>query len=170
MKTFIAQGRTNFVDDNNVFVGFNDSRECCEYVGHQLSPLKEFAYDSNGIVLVIPESNAEGYNFDTSFYETSTGEISIFRLVKENSPDLFLILYNICGDGGFYSHGFTFGDSNGQLFYNGEIGESFASDVQETEIKVVPKEPSYSLPLDSNFIENHKSKVDWTEMAKYQNL
>jgi len=84
----------NFVDDNNVFVGYDYSQCCCEQFGYELNPELE---------------NYDGYNFDTSYCESvdynneeDTAAIQ-FKLVKDNKS-IFLTLYN-CHNG-YYAHGF----------------------------------------------------------------
>ena len=106
MKIFERDGKINFVDDNNVFVGFDYSQSCCEYFGWSLT--KEFPTDfwkgENGI-------NPDGYRFDREYFkdevpglDVDAGGVVVFRLVKEEDQ-IFLMLWN--SHNGYYGHGFS---------------------------------------------------------------
>ena len=106
MKIFERDGKINFVDDNNVFVGFDYSQDCCEYFGWSLT--REFPIDfwkgENGI-------NPDGYRFDREYFknevpgmDVDAGGAVVFRLVKEEDQ-IFLTLWN-CHNG-YYRHGFS---------------------------------------------------------------
>ena len=69
MKIFIKDGKTNFVDDNNVFVGWDDqSICCCEYAGwfFSYSSCENAWREWHDKDMVKPEK-LEGYCFDTEF-------------------------------------------------------------------------------------------------------
>ena len=94
----------NFVDDNNVFVGFDYSQSCCESFGYSLT--REFPTriddGENGI-------DPEGFQFDTNYFtedvpiDTDCGGAAVFRLEKEGE-EIFLMIWNI--HNGYYGHGF----------------------------------------------------------------
>jgi hypothetical protein len=103
-------GRVNFVDENNVFVGYEMNEICCEDFGWFIDNKKTY---------LIPEKkewdirkDVDGYIFDTSFFEREedikrTGStIIIFRLINGNE-EKFLHLFNV--QNGYYDHGFEFG-------------------------------------------------------------
>lgn len=106
MKTFERNYKINFVDDNNVLVGFDNDQSCCENFGHFLSRKIPTSIDEGG-----EDLDAEGFNFDTSFFQQKPldeeypdeGGMVIFRLTKADE-EIFLTLYN--SHNGFYSHGF----------------------------------------------------------------
>jgi len=106
MKIFQTDYKINFVDDNNVFVGFDNEQYCCENFGWFFSDKPE-----NGDVEGI-KPNLEGYNFDTEYFHShwsehfEEGGIVAFRLVNESNDELFLHLYN--HHNGYYGHGFVF--------------------------------------------------------------
>ena len=117
MKIFEQKGKINFVDDNNVFVGYDFEQCCCESFGYFFTKhntpesLKQGWFDEGNVSKrsekSINEEDLEGYNFDTSFYEVDddgrgTG-MAIFRLTKDDEQ-VFLVLGN-CHNG-YYSHGF----------------------------------------------------------------
>jgi hypothetical protein len=110
-----AEGRfshkaINFVDENNVLVGFDMSQDCCEsfgwYIRTEPTPyVRDLSNTENS------PPNIEAYNFDPEYCEEiesssldAGGEV-VFRLTADNLPDLFLHLYN--SHNGYYSHGFT---------------------------------------------------------------
>lgn len=101
MKIFDRDGKYNFVDTNNVFVGYDSYQCCCEDFGYVLCfKLPDNLYNAEKL----PDSAAEGYVFDPDYFE-SRDDYVVFRLVQDNHPEIFLILYNF--HNGYYSHGFT---------------------------------------------------------------
>lgn len=121
MKYFKADINTwgekiNFVDENNVLVGYDYSGQCCENfgwcIGEKISMnLKDALFDDSKTDPYIDEQ-LKDWTFDTKFFkeiqeEESYNDIrfAIFRLVK-GDQERFLHLYNI--HNGYYSHGFEF--------------------------------------------------------------
>lgn len=115
MKIFERDGKYNFVDDNNVFVGFDASQSCCEQFGFGLTFFKPDerirAYGENAIFHPIPHDTFDltKFAFNTEFFETFTSEnsegtIAVFRLIDDNHNQIFLHLYNF--HNGYYAHGF----------------------------------------------------------------
>lgn len=113
MKVFTPEDSNwhslNFVDDNNVIVGYDYLGQCCENFGYWISPISN---DKNDLSENSDDFDLEGYNFDPEYHKEYFGgeyepnnEIE-FRLVKEGQSDLFLVLYNY--HNGYYSHGFEF--------------------------------------------------------------
>ena len=106
MKTFERDGKINFVDDNNVIVGFDNEGQCCESFGHFLSRKIPSAIDEGAENL-----DTEDFNFDTEFFKEvkptidsyNETEMAVFRLQKGNE-EMFLTLHNT--HNGYYSHGF----------------------------------------------------------------
>ncbi len=106
--------RVNFVDSNNVFVGYEMYQQCCESATWCIST----NIDGSEPVLSAPddpeeskEFEVEDYCFDPDFfYQTEDNErwdyYSAFKLISHGKPDFFLILSN--SHNGYYSHGFTF--------------------------------------------------------------
>lgn len=110
MKEFIRDGKYNFVDDNNVFVGFDSTQDCCEHFGWSLDyerKIDSIPGINNGI-------NPDGYQFDISFYEKGHVHpedenpmfVAFFRLKKPGFQDIYLSLWN--QHNGYYAHGFNF--------------------------------------------------------------
>lgn len=115
MKIFERDGKINFVDDNNVLVGFDYSQCCCENFGYALTreiPAGEAESDK-------PEIDPDGYQFDRDFFQEGSPESQwdeggrvTFRLEKEGAS-LFLTLYN--SHNGYYGHGFEMTCGNERL-------------------------------------------------------
>lgn len=114
--------KVNFVDENNVFVGYDMEQDCCEEAGWFIAEGR--ATSSEDIEADNPTPDVESYSFDPEYYEELTvmrGEecnIAVFRLVRDDKPDLFLHLYNT--HNGYYSHGFEM-KVDGALTRNGSI-------------------------------------------------
>jgi hypothetical protein len=112
MRIFNVDGKTNFVDDNNVFVGFDKEGICCEKFGYALT---EYIPDNmDNLHSDLKESYFEGYNFDRSFIKDlphpeyfEEGGAKCFRLEKDGE-EAYLTIYNY--HNGYYSHGFEFVD------------------------------------------------------------
>jgi hypothetical protein len=108
------RGKTNFVDKNNVVVGFDTNQNCCEDFGWYISESEDFdtAKDSN-----LGDVNyCHDYVFDKSYRGVGDG---LFRLTAEGQPDLFLHLYN--HHNGYYAHGFDMTDSDGTQISSGSL-------------------------------------------------
>ena len=107
--------KVNFIDDNNVFVGYDMGQCCCEHAEW---------FIAESVLTKMPtlrcnKDEVEGYNFDIEYFQESkvldyedmdgfapdSGGVAIFKLVKDASPDLYLHLFN-CHNG-YYGHGFT---------------------------------------------------------------
>ena len=111
--TWEWRNKVNFVDENNVVLGYDLSQCCCETAGWFLSdsPTPTAAdMSANNQVLKYEEE----WSFDPEFFqETKEGEglgldsgaIATFRIVN-GVRQAFIHLYN-CHNG-YYSHGFEF--------------------------------------------------------------
>lgn len=100
--------KINFVDSNDVFVGFDYFGQCCEVFGWYILDEVTTNYEEND---EIGEYDIEGYVFDVSFFEERLCEgeygdcgFAIFKMTKNDCIDLYLHLYN--HHNGYYSHGF----------------------------------------------------------------
>lgn len=116
--TNIFPSKVNFIDDNNVLLGYDLGQDCCEDASWTISEGKDGAnplYQGND--KASQEISLEGYAFDPLFHERadSPGEdsyVAIFKLLyfegynASKKPDLYLRLEN--QHNGYYGHGFTF--------------------------------------------------------------
>ncbi len=101
--------KVNFVDANDVFVGYDTAQDCCEDAGWFISDrIKAYTYDDSH--LNNPDFDLDPYVFDAQFFEyvpssdLDGGGMVAFKLVSDGKPDLYLHLYN-CHNG-YYEHGF----------------------------------------------------------------
>lgn len=95
--------KVNFVDSNNVVLGYDMNQQCCEEAEWGMEP-------------PLTEEQLESYTFDTSFFhkgaEDDTG-LAMFKLVSDGLPAVFIILCNT--HNGHYSHGFEFTGPTGSI-------------------------------------------------------
>ncbi len=107
--------KVNFIDINNVILGYDLRQSCCEHAFWTVSkskdgadPIHEGDNDKPG------EIQIEGYAFDPDFHEMADNDdrehyVAIFKLVDcewDGKPDLYVRIEN--HHNGYYSHGFTF--------------------------------------------------------------
>lgn len=125
--------KINFVDENNVFVGFDYSSHCCENFGYfftkkepqrSLFPIN-LALDEIGNQ---PNFNKEEYYFDINYFRKldnktiycDDGGAVCFKLISDSGPPMYLVLFNV--HNGYYGHGFNMKISpNETIKYEGYI-------------------------------------------------
>ena len=120
MKIFDKDGKYNFVDENNVFVGYDNGQSCCENAGWFISTsvggkeideqkidFENYTFDVDFFVEV------DDAIFDNRFYFDAGGCVA-FRIV-DNENELFLHLYN-CHNG-YYGHGFKMNNGEKEIHY-----------------------------------------------------
>lgn len=121
MRIFEDQYKINFVDDNNVLVGFDYYQCCCESFGWFIS------YEINGEHLFSDGDNVKAndelkdFEFDPTYHEIvadendhCSDEVAVFKLVSGAKKVRYLHLYN--RHNGFYSHGFSMYNGDTHLF------------------------------------------------------
>lgn len=100
-------GKVNFVDKNNVCLGYNMAQDCCENADWFISDKEEKTYDDVNEL----EFDVEEFVFDPTYFEDvdcsglDEGGMVRFRLVNGDA-ELFIHIYN-CHNG-YYGHGFEF--------------------------------------------------------------
>jgi len=100
--------KINFVDNNDVFVGYDTAQDCCEDAGWFITDkITPYSYDV-GDSKEVPDVTM--YSFDPDFFEEvksidldEGGEVA-FKMVADGKPDLYLHLFN--AHNGYYGHGF----------------------------------------------------------------
>ena len=107
-------GKVNFVDDNNVVLGYDDGQSCCEVVGYCIAD--KVIEDKSNLTQDSVIEDYEGYQFDTSFFE-DYGEVVVFRIIKDEK-EKFIHLFNY--HNGYYAHGFDF-KVNEKIVQSGSI-------------------------------------------------
>jgi hypothetical protein len=115
-RTEVWPGKVNFVDSNDVILGYDLEQNCCEHAFWTISKNPDgsdriFEGGEGPDIIEI-----EGYAFDPGFCELQDcsdeyecGTVAIFKLVDseyEQKPPLYIRLEN--HHNGYYSHGFTF--------------------------------------------------------------
>lgn len=112
MEYFDRDVKYNWVDENNVFLGFSNDQGCCEDFG--------FFYhtDPEGKDIIIPSAEElKEYRFNTEFHTygvfpgNDEGGSFTVMLQKESNKDIriYLTIYN--HHNGHYAHGFVFSNS-----------------------------------------------------------
>jgi hypothetical protein len=116
MKIFNKEGgwerKVNFVDDNNVVLGYDLGQSCCEHADWFIADVPTIkTVDRNDTPDGTP-SDMEGWNFDPNYLkqesnsrEFDEGAMAIFRIVK-GDQEKFVHIFN--SHNGYYGHGFTF--------------------------------------------------------------
>lgn len=129
MKVFERDSKINFVDDNNVLVGFDYGQCCCEQFGYLFSEtidtnIDAVNMDAANINTKSVEFDHDGWNFDKTFIKVvnfentwDEGGAVAFRLTKDKD-EIFLILYNM--HNGYYGHGFDMLE-DGKIVHNGNL-------------------------------------------------
>lgn len=95
--------KVNFVDSNNVVLGYDMSQNCCENAAWKMEPS-------------LTEAELELYTFDTSYYDTGgkdETQWARFKIVSDGMPDVYIELSNT--HNGYYSHGFVFAGPTGSI-------------------------------------------------------
>ena len=111
-KVLGGEEKVNFVDENDVFVGYSMESDCCENFG--------WFINAKVSTTVIPSKteipgDLEGWVFDKDYIKKLTpscvheGGMVVFRMVK-GDEEKFLHLFNC--QNGCYNHGFSFGIGN----------------------------------------------------------
>lgn len=108
------QTKVNFVDENNVVLGYDVRQVCCEHAGWFIAdqPREWIPEPSDGkseVTETLPD--LAGWHFDpgwfkspvASEYEGASGGLVIFRIVK-GDDEKYIHLFN-CHNG-YYKHGF----------------------------------------------------------------
>src|SRR5271169_783491 len=105
MREFHTDFKINFVDTNDVLVGFDDSQDCCESFGWFYSE----TLPTNTLPISQKQekpTDLESYVFDPQFFQQLCEDdtaIALFKLIHGEKV-LYLGLYN--SHEGYYSHGF----------------------------------------------------------------
>ena len=107
--------KVNFVDENNVILGYDVRQACCEYAGWFIAdePREWIPEPNDGASEPSePLPDLTGWSFDPAWfrgplcyteYEGASGGLVIFRIVN-GEAERFIHLFN-CHNG-YYKHGF----------------------------------------------------------------
>ena len=123
MKIFERNGKINFVDDNNVFVGFDNTQSCCEDFGWLVSRQRPATIGELSLITELYGDDFPGYQFDITYsnvnetgYDTETSMVS-FRLTN-GTDELYVTLHNT--HNGYYAHGYNMAN-NGTTICAGDL-------------------------------------------------
>jgi hypothetical protein len=126
MKLFKAQSKINFVDENNVLVGYDLSQQCCEHafyviLDHIPKDLKE-SLDSETLSSNVDENNLDDYRFNTDVPSSNDHNETYYIVFSayniKNNKNIYIILCN--AHNGYYSHGFIMYDDN-KIIVEGDL-------------------------------------------------
>jgi hypothetical protein len=110
MRLFEKDGKINFVDANNVMLGYDMEASCCEFASWFILDQKKNTFETDERCARI-DFDLEEYVFDPRFFENvldknfDEGGMVIFRITN-GTTEKFLHLFNV--HNGYYSHGFNF--------------------------------------------------------------
>ena len=112
--------KVNFVDKNNVILGYDMGQDCCEYADWHISDREDIpisvCIDEMKLNKELDEE--EKWIFDTSFHKSNShpsldeGGIATFRIINGNKIK-YIHLFNY--HNGYYSHGFKFETEQGVI-------------------------------------------------------
>lgn len=108
MREFEKDSKINFVDENDVLVGFDNSHGCCESFGWFYSASVPNAFEDRDGAL--KDVDLKSYVFDRGFFHQidegsyGSGGMAVFKLINGWNI-IYLCLHN--SHNGYYSHGFT---------------------------------------------------------------
>ena len=125
--------RMNFVDNNNVVVGFDYSSQCCEqyywYASYEEAikatdiRVKDEWDEGHQSLSTLPNihMDSEFLYFDTSYNKSFVaGDLNSVQLkIKGGEKDIYLVLVN--SHNGYYSHGFDLVDDKGNVILEGNL-------------------------------------------------
>jgi len=127
MEYFDRDGKYNFIDENDVVVGYDNCQDCCEWANWFISEERFPDKADEALVGVVPE-DLENWIFDprgfkegkSNFENDDTNHYVSFRLLdkKTNKKVAYLILFNV--HNGYYAHGFTM-EVGGLLKQSGDL-------------------------------------------------
>lgn len=106
----VTGDKYNFIDKNDLFVGYDTRTDCCEYADwdildkptrvfemnarHSGEGLEDYVFDTASKVL--------GIEYTVSTADLDEGDMVIFRLLHPTKEPLFLHIYN--SHNGYYAH------------------------------------------------------------------
>jgi len=119
-------GKVNFIDSNNVILGYDLNQSCCENAFWTIGESQDGSSPLHrGDNEMEQEIELDGYRFDPKYFERIEDDgneryVAIFKLIHASEfkwvdgklldlvklPELYLRLEN--HHNGYYSHGFTF--------------------------------------------------------------
>lgn len=108
MQIFERGNKINFVDEANVYLGYDMEQSCCESADWFIADTPQESipeHDREGV------PDLKGFLFDVSFFKLveggdfEEGGMAIFRIVS-GDKEKFIHIFN--AQNGYYGHGFDF--------------------------------------------------------------
>jgi len=102
--------KINFVDENDVYVGYDMSQDWCEHADWFIVDEPQTADTINTDTNHPPVDDLTEYRFDREYFEQISGSdldeggMAIFKLINEDGDAKYLHLFN--NHNGYYGHGF----------------------------------------------------------------
>ena len=119
MRVFENNYKINFVDNNNVVLGYDYEYICCENFYYYITDEEPSVIDdNNGIDININDDNLV---FDTKYNKELYNDDTVATVFKVigGDKDLYIVLAN--SHNGYYYHGFDLKDSNGKSIKSGSL-------------------------------------------------
>lgn len=135
MKVFHYSGSINFIDENDVFLGYVLEQSCNERSNFELSWDRKFKKKIEYKDVSELDSILDGYFFDTNFMlkyydsKNTDREYAVFRLKKNGEKNAYIFLSN--QHSGYYSHGFSLSQVDMSDFHFEDDDEETSGDVDE---------------------------------------
>lgn len=116
--------KINYVDSNNVLIGFDSTTSCCEDFGWYITNTKPATTLDESAQIQYTEELLKDYVFDKNSFEVidagkesyaDSGGGIVITCIADGKPNLYMVFYN--HHNGYYSHGFTMTD-NGALLHD----------------------------------------------------
>lgn len=119
MNIIHHEGSLNFIDENDVFLGFREEQMCCEKFLFNLAYDQKMKKEISFYDLKELSSILNGYFFNTSYCvmyydQVRDAKTAVFKLEKENEEDIFIFLSN--RHNGYYSHRFNLSQVSMEYF------------------------------------------------------
>lgn len=98
----------NFVDSNNVLVGYDMNRDCCEEFGYYFTKDvpkgRSESGDNNDDKIIEPDIS--NFNFDTTTGVVEDLDSCVYFKLDDGTNTIYLVFYNY--HNGYYAHGWDF--------------------------------------------------------------
>jgi hypothetical protein len=106
--------KVNFIDHNDLFVGYDLALSCCEKAGWYIADSKRIDTDDEDTII----TGLEDYVFEPVMETVEdscldAGTLVRFRLTATGKPDLFLHIFN--AHNGYYGHELIVKKDNKQI-------------------------------------------------------
>ena len=115
--------KVNFVDENNVVLGYDMSSHCCENYGWFIADHVVLTFSAyKKLNETFDTDDYTDWEFDPHFFSEGCSDdgscgvegIAVFRIVHKDTNEFrYIHLYNL--HNGYYSHGFSFTKSDTEI-------------------------------------------------------